>query len=97
MTMSTARQTESAADELRRVLRSHPELIRDDAELLADLGLRVDAANIVDFGPAALAGSAALGQVFVGRQVLDRAVQPAGLLQELDEADLGIQQLRRDA
>jgi uncharacterized protein YigA (DUF484 family) len=53
--MSAARQTESAADELRRVLRSHPELIRGDAELLADLGLRVDAANLVDFGPAALA------------------------------------------
>ena len=53
--MSTARQTESAADELRRVLRSHPELIRGDTELLADLGLRVDAANLVDFGPAALA------------------------------------------
>lgn len=37
------------------MLRSHPDLIRDDPELLADLGLRVDAANLVDFGPAALA------------------------------------------
>ena len=36
------------------MLREHPHLIRDDDELLADLGLRVDAANIVDFGPAAL-------------------------------------------
>ena len=53
--MSTARQIDSAAEELRRVLRSHPELIRDDAALLADLGLRIDAANLVDFGPAALA------------------------------------------
>ncbi|MDO8296212.1 MAG: DUF484 family protein [Caulobacter sp.] len=53
--MSAARQPESAADELRRVLRAHPELIRGDAELLADLGLRVDSANLVDFGPAALA------------------------------------------
>jgi uncharacterized protein YigA (DUF484 family) len=53
--MGEARRTESAADELRRVLRSHPELIRDDETLLADLGLRVDAANLVDFGPAALA------------------------------------------
>ena len=53
--MSTARQPESAADELRRGLRSPPELIRDDEALLAALGLRVDSANIVDFGPAALA------------------------------------------
>ncbi|HRD29875.1 MAG TPA: DUF484 family protein [Caulobacter sp.] len=53
--MSAARQPESAADELRRVLRAHPELIRDDPELLAALGLRVDSANLVDFGPAALA------------------------------------------
>ncbi len=53
--MSDAKRKESAADDLRRVLREHPYLIRDDAELLADLGLRVDAANLVDFGPAALA------------------------------------------
>ena len=36
-------------------LREHPELIRDDADLLEHLGLRVNAANLVDFGPAALA------------------------------------------
>ena len=53
--MSDAKRKESAAEDLRRVLREHPHLIRDDEELLADLGLRVDAANIVDFGPAALA------------------------------------------
>ena len=53
--MSDAKRKESAAEDLRRVLRDHPHLIRDDEELLADLGLRVDAANIVDFGPAALA------------------------------------------
>jgi uncharacterized protein YigA (DUF484 family) len=36
-------------------LREHPGLIREDAELLSDLGLWVKAANIVEFGPAALA------------------------------------------
>jgi len=36
-------------------LRDHPDFIRNDAELLADLGLRLRADNIVDFGPAALA------------------------------------------
>lgn len=53
--MSDAKRKESAAEDLRRVLREHPYLIRDDEELLADLGLRIDAANLVDFGPAALA------------------------------------------
>lgn len=53
--MSDAKRKESAAEDLRRVLREHPHLIRDDEALLADLGLRVDAANLVDFGPAALA------------------------------------------
>ena len=41
--------------ELRTFLRANPQAIRDDADLLADLGLRIKADNIVDFGPAALA------------------------------------------
>ena len=36
-------------------LREHPRFIREDAELLEDLGLWVRAANVVEFGPAALA------------------------------------------
>ena len=36
-------------------LRDHPRLIREDAGLLEDLGLWVRAANVVEFGPAALA------------------------------------------
>jgi uncharacterized protein len=36
-------------------LREHPQMIRDDADLLADLDLRLRTENIVDFGPAALA------------------------------------------
>jgi hypothetical protein len=39
---------------VRTFLRSHPELLRDDAELLAALGLRIDTPNVVEFGPAAL-------------------------------------------
>jgi uncharacterized protein YigA (DUF484 family) len=40
---------------LRETLRADPAIVRDDPELLQALGLRIDAANIVDFGPAALA------------------------------------------
>jgi len=40
---------------VRRFLADNPEFLRSDASLLAELGLRVDAANVVDFGPAALA------------------------------------------
>ncbi len=36
-------------------LREHASLIREDADLLADLGLWIKASNIVEFGPAALA------------------------------------------
>ena len=36
-------------------LREHVGLIREDADLLSDLGLWIKAANIVEFGPAALA------------------------------------------
>ncbi|HEX4181604.1 MAG TPA: DUF484 domain-containing protein, partial [Caulobacteraceae bacterium] len=36
-------------------LREHSNLIREDSDLLADLGLWVRASNIVEFGPAALA------------------------------------------
>jgi uncharacterized protein YigA (DUF484 family) len=36
-------------------LREHASLIREDAELLSDLGLWIKADNIVEFGPAALA------------------------------------------
>ena len=42
-------------DEVRRFLADNPEFLREDDGLLAELGLKVDAANVVDFGPAALA------------------------------------------
>jgi uncharacterized protein YigA (DUF484 family) len=46
---------EWARDEaIRAFLRSRPDFLRDDAELMQALGLRLDAANVVDFGPEAL-------------------------------------------
>ena len=51
-----ARAHESARDQaIRAFLLSRPDFLRDDPDLLGALGLRVDAANLVDFGPAALA------------------------------------------
>lgn len=53
-------------------LREHPSLIRDDADLLADLGLWIKAENIVEFGPAALAHlSAAKTREKVARRQLE--------------------------
>lgn len=42
-------------DEVRAFLVADPELIRDDSDLLAELGLRPHAANVIDFVPPALA------------------------------------------
>jgi uncharacterized protein YigA (DUF484 family) len=39
----------------RALLRDNAEVLRQDADLLGELGLRLDVANIVDFGPIALA------------------------------------------
>lgn len=39
---------------VRALVRNYRDLLRDDDELLAELGLRLDVANIVDFGPVAL-------------------------------------------
>ncbi|MBO9557966.1 MAG: DUF484 family protein [Caulobacter sp.] len=44
---------------IRDFLLSEPDFLHGDPDLLADLGLRPDASNIVDFGPAALARVAA--------------------------------------
>lgn len=40
---------------VRTFLLENPEFLKDQPDLVRDLGLRPDAANIVDFGPAALA------------------------------------------
>jgi hypothetical protein len=58
MTGQAADRIQHAALQAPRVkafLRAHPETVREDPDLLATLGLRLDAANLVDFGPAALA------------------------------------------
>jgi hypothetical protein len=39
---------------IRAFLTSHPEFLRDDSDLMQALGVRPDAANVVDFGPEAL-------------------------------------------
>lgn len=53
--MLRASAHEAARDEaIRSFLRANPDFVREDAELLALLGLRLDAPNIVEFGPAAL-------------------------------------------
>ena len=44
---------------VRDFLKANPDYIRNDPELLEALGLRIDAANVVDFGPAALTRVAA--------------------------------------
>jgi len=53
--MNDANRAETGnLDLIRDILRTNPDLIRNDPELLTELGLRIDAANVVDFGPAAL-------------------------------------------
>ncbi len=47
---------EWARDEaVREFLRERPEFVRDDPDLMRALGVRLDASNVIDFGPAALA------------------------------------------
>ena len=41
-------------DAIRAFLRDDPDWLRGDPALLSELGLRLDAANIIDFGPIAL-------------------------------------------
>jgi uncharacterized protein YigA (DUF484 family) len=44
-----------SADAVRRFLSDNPEFIRDDHGLLDELGLKLAAGNVVDFGPAVIA------------------------------------------
>jgi uncharacterized protein YigA (DUF484 family) len=41
-------------DSIKACLRGDPDILRQDGDLLAELGLRLDVANVVDFGPVAL-------------------------------------------
>jgi uncharacterized protein YigA (DUF484 family) len=53
--MIKAAEASAGWPSVRAFLQSHPNLMREDPELLSKLGLRIDAANVVEFGPAALA------------------------------------------
>jgi len=54
-----AESHEWARDEaIRAFLRSRPEFVRGDPELMQALGVRPDAANVIDFGPEALSRAA---------------------------------------
>jgi uncharacterized protein YigA (DUF484 family) len=50
-----ADEREVDTDAVRRFLTANPDFLRTDEALLSELGLRIDAANVVEFGPAALA------------------------------------------
>ncbi len=52
---AAAKQSGWGPDEVRRFLSDNPQFLREDSALLAELGLKPDAANVVEFGPAALA------------------------------------------
>ena len=54
-TLAKASQAAAGWPSVRAFLQSHPNLVREDGELLQDLGLRHNAANVLEFGPAALA------------------------------------------
>ena len=61
-----------AWDDVRAILKAEPDRLRDDPELLAELGLRIHAANIVDFVPPALARRARMtAQVDAARKELE--------------------------
>jgi uncharacterized protein YigA (DUF484 family) len=53
--MSKASAASAGWPSVRAFLLSHPNLVREDGELLSALGLRINAANVLEFAPAALA------------------------------------------
>lgn len=53
--VATAKDHALEAAAVRRFLTENPGFLQGDTALMAELGLRPDAANVVDFGPAALA------------------------------------------
>jgi hypothetical protein len=53
-TLPKAAQAAAGWPSVRSFLTEHPNLVREDSDLLGHLGLRIDAANVVEFGPAAL-------------------------------------------
>ena len=53
--MPKAAEAAAGWPSVRAFLLNHPNLLREDPELMSQLGLKLDAANVVEFGPAALA------------------------------------------
>ena len=61
---------------IRDFLRAAPDFLHADSDLLRDLGLRPEAGNVIDFGPAALARAAAAHQREAGvRRELEATAQ----------------------
>ena len=50
-----AAEAQAGWPSVRTFLKNHPNLLREDPELMSELGLKLNAANVVEFGPAALA------------------------------------------
>jgi len=68
--------TPEEAFSLKHQLLARPDILREDPALLAQLGLRLDAANVVDFGPLALSRVNAAHQRESGeRQRLERVAR----------------------
>jgi uncharacterized protein YigA (DUF484 family) len=53
--MPKAAEAAAGWPSVRAFLANHPNLLREDPELMSELGLKLNAANVVEFGPAALA------------------------------------------
>jgi uncharacterized protein YigA (DUF484 family) len=53
--MPKAAEAAAGWPSVRAFLINHPNLLREDPELMSELGLKLNAANVVEFGPAALA------------------------------------------
>jgi uncharacterized protein YigA (DUF484 family) len=53
--MPKAAEAAAGWPSVRAFLVNHPNLLREDSELMSELGLKLNAANVVEFGPAALA------------------------------------------
>jgi len=53
--MPKAAEAQAGWPSVRTFLKKHPNLLREDSELMDELGLKLNAANVLEFGPAALA------------------------------------------
>jgi len=69
---AAAREEIMALDGVKAFVLANPGVVRDDPAVLSELGLRLDAANIIDFGPVALSRmTAARQREFVERSRLE--------------------------